>query len=87
MGYGLPGGSEVKNLPAMRETWVQSLGWEDALEREWLPTPVFLDRGARWATVHMVARSLTRLSDFHFTSYILVIAQNREVTIVTIRWY
>ena len=42
MGYGLPGGSEVKNLPAMRETWVQSLGWEDALEREWLPTPVFL---------------------------------------------
>jgi len=22
----------VKNLPAMRETWVQSLGWEDALE-------------------------------------------------------
>ena len=23
----------VKNLPAMRETWVQSLGWEDPLER------------------------------------------------------
>ena len=22
----------VKNLPAMLETWVQSLGWEDALE-------------------------------------------------------
>ena len=22
----------VKNLPAMRETWVQSRGWEDALE-------------------------------------------------------
>ena len=22
----------VKNLPAMRETWVQSLGWEDPLE-------------------------------------------------------
>ena len=22
----------VKNLPAMRETWVQSLGWEDLLE-------------------------------------------------------
>ena len=21
----------VKNLPAMRETWVQSLGWEDSL--------------------------------------------------------
>ena len=24
----------VKNLPAMRETQVQSLGWEDPLERE-----------------------------------------------------
>ena len=23
----------VKNLPAMRETWVQSLGWEDHLEK------------------------------------------------------
>ena len=24
----------VKNLPAMRETWVQSLCWEDPLEKE-----------------------------------------------------
>ena len=24
----------VKRLPAMRETWVPSLGWEDALEKE-----------------------------------------------------
>ena len=24
----------VKNSPAMRETWVQSLGWEDPLENE-----------------------------------------------------
>ena len=23
----------VKNLPAMRETWVSSLGWEDPLEK------------------------------------------------------
>ena len=28
----MPGGSVVKNLPAMQETWVQSLGWEDLLE-------------------------------------------------------
>ena len=26
---GFPGGSVEKNLPAMKETWVQSLGWED----------------------------------------------------------
>ena len=24
----------VKNLPAMQETWVQSLGWEDPLAKE-----------------------------------------------------
>jgi len=27
-------GKEVKNLPAMQETWVQSLGQEDPLEKE-----------------------------------------------------
>ena len=32
----------VKNLPAMQETQVQSLGQEDTLEREWLPTAVLL---------------------------------------------
>ena len=26
-------GSAVKNLPAMRETWVRSLSWEDPLEK------------------------------------------------------
>ena len=33
---GFPGGSEVKNSPAMQEmeTWVQSLGWEDPLKEE-----------------------------------------------------
>ena len=29
-----PGGLSVKNLPAMQETWVQSLGREDPLEKE-----------------------------------------------------
>ena len=31
---GFPGGSEVKVSAAMRETRVQSLGWEDPLEME-----------------------------------------------------
>ena len=30
---GFPGGSMAKNLPAMQKTWVQSLGWEDPLEK------------------------------------------------------
>ena len=29
-----PSGSQVKNPPVMWETWVQSLGWEDPLEKE-----------------------------------------------------
>ena len=32
----------VKNLPAMRETGVPSLGWEDPLEEKWHLTPAFL---------------------------------------------
>ena len=32
----------VKNLPAMQETRVQPLGWEDPQRREWQPTPAFL---------------------------------------------
>ena len=31
----------VKNLPAMQETLVGSLGWEDPWRRERLPTPLF----------------------------------------------
>ena len=29
---GFPDGSDIKNPPTMRETWVQSLGWEDPLQ-------------------------------------------------------
>ena len=34
----------VKNLSAMQETWVRSLGWEDSWERERLPISVFWPR-------------------------------------------
>ena len=53
----------VKNLPAVQETWVQSLGREDHLENgnplqySCLENP--MDRGAWWATVHGVAKSWT----------------------------
>ena len=51
----------VKNPPAMWETWVQSLGWEDSpgggngdpLQSSCLENP--MDGGAWWATVHRVA--------------------------------
>ena len=31
---GFPDGLVVKNLPAMQEMWVQSLGWENSLEKD-----------------------------------------------------
>ena len=49
----------VKNLPAMRETWVQSLGWEDPLEEGMaihssiLTWRIPMDRGAWQATYSM----------------------------------
>ena len=59
----------VKNLPAMQETWVQSLGWEDPLEEVMathssiLAWRIPMDRGAWQATVHGVAKSRTQVSD------------------------
>ena len=59
----------VKKLPAMQETWVPSLGWEDSLEEgmathssilAWRTT---MDRGAWQATVHGVIKSWTQLSN------------------------
>ena len=32
----------VKNSPAMWETWLRTLGWEDPWKKAWQPTPVFL---------------------------------------------
>ena len=55
----------VKNMPAMWETWVQSMGWEDSLEEGMAIHPSILtwrtpmDRGAWWAAVHGVAKSWT----------------------------
>ena len=39
MNINVVGGSAVKNLPSMQETWVQSLGWEDPLEEEMVTHP------------------------------------------------
>ena len=62
----------VKRLPAMLETWVPSLGWEDPLEEGMathfsiLDWRITMDRGTWEATVHGVTKSWTRLSDFTF---------------------
>ena len=59
----------VKKLPAMWETWVRSLGWEDPLEdglttrSRILAWRIPMERRAWQATVHGAAKSETQLSD------------------------
>ena len=66
----LPRGSGVKNPPTvqeMQETWVQSLGREDPLEKgtvfhsSILAWRIPMDRGAWQATIHRVTKSWTQL--------------------------
>ena len=49
----------VKNLPAMQETWVQSLGWEDLLEKGRATHSNILAWRIPWTIVHGVAKSRT----------------------------
>ena len=55
----------MKNPPAMQETWVRSLDWEDPLQEGMathssvLAWRIPMDRGAWQATVQEVAKSWT----------------------------
>ena len=70
----------VKNLPAMRETWVRTMGWEYPLEEgtethcsilAWrIPMDIVW-----WAAVHGVEKSWTRLSN-----YLTKIPQKKKTT-------
>ena len=62
----------VKRLPTMRETWVQSLGQEDLLEKEMATHSSILAWKIPWMVEpsrlqSMVAKSRTQLSNFTFT--------------------
>ena len=57
----------VKNLPAMPETWVQSLGWEDSPgEGKGYSLQYSGLENSMDCLVHGVAKSQTQLSSFHF---------------------
>ena len=55
----------VKNPPAIWETWLQSLDWEDPLEKGMATHSDILAWKIPWTTVHGVTKSQTGLSDFH----------------------
>ena len=58
----------VKNPPAIQETWVRTLGWEDPLEKG----------TATHYIVHGVTKSWTQLSDLHSFAQTLPIAKGRS---------
>ena len=59
----------VKNPPAIQETWVRSLGWEDPLEEGMathsgiLAQRIHVNREAWRVTVHRITNNWTGLSD------------------------
>ena len=52
-------GFPVKNMPAMWETWVRSLGWDDSLEKGKATHSSIL----AWRILAWVAKNRTQLSD------------------------
>ena len=64
-----PVAQTVKNLPAVQDTWIQSLGQDpgegngNPLQYSCLKNP--LNREAWWATVHGVAKELETIEDTH----------------------
>ena len=65
---GLSGGSVVKNPPSKQETWIQSLGWEDTLEKELATHSSILAYKIPWMEkagrlLHEAAKNWTQLSD------------------------
>ena len=72
----------VKHLPTMRETWVRSLGWEDPLEQEMVTHSSTLAWKIPWMEEPGrlqpigVTKSRTRLSNFTFTSLVIIHSDN-----------
>ena len=71
----------VKNLPAMQESRVRPLGWEDSPREQYgnplqysrLETP--MERGVWRATAHGAAKSRTQLSDKQYYYYLQLFLQ------------
>ena len=59
----------IKDMPAIQETWVQSLGWEDPLEKGTAhPLQYSGLENSMDCVVHGVDKSQTQLSYFHLQS-------------------
>ena len=84
--------NSLKNPPVVWETWVSSLGWEDPLEEGMathssiLAWRITMDRRSWRATVHGVAKSWTRLSDFTFTFHFHALEKEKATHSSVLAW-
>ena len=79
----------VRNLPAMQDTWIQSLGWEDPLEKiKASHYSILVQRIHGLYIVHGVTKSQAWLRDFHSWNIIFtfkaLILSNKKIYIHTI---
>ena len=56
----------VKNLPAMQETWVRSLGWEDTLEKGKTTHSNILTWRIPWTGLQRVRHDSATFTSLHF---------------------
>ena len=62
----------VKDLPTMQDTWVWSLGWEDPLEKEMIPTKEPLDEAKRGEWKSWLKTQHSKHEDHSIQSYHLM---------------
>ena len=72
----------VKNLPAMQETWVRSLTWEDPLEKGMETHCTVLDRRIQW-TEEPLGHSLCECKELDTTPGLTLLLFHEEI----IRYY
>ena len=77
----------VKNPPAMSETWVWSLGWEDPLEKGNATHSRVLAWRIPWTVVHGITKRQTGLSDFHFQPKPQTETRRTEGICASERWH
>ena len=75
----------VKNPPAMWETWVWSLDWEDSLDKGKAIHSSILAWRLMDCIIHGMAKSQTRLSDFQF-HFQMIYLQNYLKPKLKFRW-
>ena len=62
----------VKNLPAMWETWVRSLGWEDPLEKGMATHCSILAWRIPWTVQSMELQEMDIIEQFSLSSFIIL---------------